>query len=61
MPAFVKSRLGEDGMSEAEGTISCPRERKWSRKVWRISEESMLRLKRIRNGGSIPKEERVVF
>src|SRR5256885_9722711 len=37
MPAFVKSRFGESGRSEADGTTVCCFSRKKSRKDWRIS------------------------
>src|SRR4051812_35473345 len=37
MPAFVKSRLGESGRSDADGTIVCSFSRKKSKKDWRIS------------------------
>ncbi len=36
MPALVKSRFGESGMSEALGTIVCCFSRKKSRNDWRI-------------------------
>src|SRR5438067_1283573 len=41
MPAFVKSRFGESGRSEADGTMVCCFSRKKSRKDWRISAEVM--------------------
>src|SRR5215217_873037 len=41
MPAFVKSRLGEFGRSEPEGTMVCCFSRKKSRKDCRISAEVM--------------------
>src|SRR5947207_1073757 len=41
IPAFVKSRFGESGKREAEGTIVCPFSRKKSKKDWRISAEVM--------------------
>src|SRR5947207_16006776 len=37
IPAFVKSRFGESGSSDAEGTMLCCFSRKKSRKDWRIS------------------------
>src|SRR3954469_16670470 len=36
MPALVKSRLGESGRSEDEGTMVCCFSRKKSRNDWRI-------------------------
>jgi hypothetical protein len=39
IPAFVKRRPGELGISEADGTIVWPRFAKKSRKDWRISED----------------------
>ena len=39
MPAFVKRRFGEVGMSEPEGTTVCSFSRKNSRKESRISFE----------------------
>src|SRR3954471_12499197 len=36
MPALVKSRFGESGRSDDEGTIVCFFSRKKSRKDWRI-------------------------
>src|SRR3954470_24553396 len=41
IPAFVKSRLGESGKREAEGTIVCSFSRKKSKNDWRISAEVM--------------------
>src|SRR5207248_8397383 len=41
MPAFVKSRFGESGKSEADGTMVCCFSRKKSRKDWRICAEVM--------------------
>ena len=43
MPALVKSRLGESGMSEEEGTMVCCFSRKKSRKDWRISDPVLVR------------------
>src|ERR1035437_4349428 len=37
MPAFVNSRLGAVGMSEADGTMVCCFDLKKSRNDWRIS------------------------
>jgi len=42
MPAFVNSKLGESGMSDADGTIVCCLEAKKSKKDWRISLEVMV-------------------
>src|ERR1051325_2491862 len=39
IPAFVKSRLGESGKRDADGTMACCFSRKKSRKDWRISVE----------------------
>src|SRR5436190_19652304 len=36
MPAFVKSRFGESGMSDELGTMVCCFSRKKSRNCWRI-------------------------
>src|SRR3954464_5332009 len=36
IPAFVKSRFGESGISDDDGTIVCFFSRKKSRKAWRI-------------------------
>ena len=44
MPAFVKSRLGEVGISEADGTIECALASKKSKKLFLISEEFILLL-----------------
>ncbi len=44
IPAFVKSRPGESGRSDAEGTTVWPRSAKKSRKDWRISEDFIARL-----------------
>jgi len=41
MPAFVNSKLGEDGMSEAEGTTVCRFSQKKSRNDWRMDCEVM--------------------
>src|ERR1700676_3998441 len=41
MPAFVKSRLGESGRSDDDGTMVCCFSRKKSRKDWRIWAEVM--------------------
>src|SRR5437870_7050111 len=41
MPAFVKSRFGESGRSEADGTMVCCFSRKKSRNDWRICAEVM--------------------
>src|SRR5476649_2175006 len=41
MPALVKSKLGESGSRELEGTMVCCFSLKKSRKDWRISEEVM--------------------
>ena len=41
MPAFVKSRPGDCGINEAEGTMLCCFSRKKSRKEVRISEAVM--------------------
>src|SRR5471032_2403265 len=43
MPALVKSRPGESGMSDADGTIVWPCAAKKSRKDWRIWAEVMRR------------------
>jgi hypothetical protein len=37
MPALVKSKPGDCGSSDAEGTMVCCFSRKKSRKDWRIS------------------------
>src|SRR3954469_25878552 len=42
IPAFVKSRFGESGRSEAEGTIVCSFSRKKSKNDWRISAAVMV-------------------
>jgi hypothetical protein len=41
IPAFVKSRFGEVGISEAEGTMACFFSAKKSRKDCRMSREVM--------------------
>src|SRR5438477_11075991 len=43
IPAFVKSRFGESGRSDADGTMVCFFSRKKSRKDWRISAAVMRR------------------
>ena len=43
MPAFVKSRFGESGRSDDDGTMVCCFSRKKSKKDWRISAEVMRR------------------
>src|SRR5438046_2245649 len=43
MPAFVKSRFGASGSSDADGTMVCCFSRKKSRKDWRISAAVMRR------------------
>ena len=42
IPAFVKSRFGESGSNDAEGTIACCFSRKKSKKDWRISAAVMI-------------------
>src|SRR5262245_43137723 len=42
IPALVKSKFGESGKSEPDGTIACCFSRKKSRKDWRISAEVIL-------------------
>ena len=42
MPAFVKSRFGESGSSDEDGTMVCCFSRKKSRKDWRIWAEVMM-------------------
>src|SRR5882724_38362 len=42
IPAFVKSRFGESGSNDAEGTIVCFFSRKKSKKDWRISAAVMI-------------------
>ena len=41
MPAFVKSRLGDVGIRDADGTSVCPFDLKNSRKLFLISAEFM--------------------
>jgi hypothetical protein len=41
IPAFVKSRPGESGSSDDDGTIVWPWLAKKSRKLWRMSAEVM--------------------
>src|SRR5438105_10569581 len=47
IPAFVKSRFGESGSSDADGTIVCAFSRKESKNDCRISAEVMI-------GGTVP-------
>src|SRR3954471_20356422 len=42
IPAFVKSRFGESGSKEADGTIVCCFSRKKSKNDWRISAAVMI-------------------
>src|SRR5688572_1945137 len=59
MPAFVKSRPGESGMREADGTIVWPCLAKKSRKLWRISAEVIrdVKAREQRGGGGLARGE----
>ena len=54
MPALVKSRFGESGMSDDDGTMVCCFSRKKSRNDWRISADviamSLARIERFSRG-----------
>src|SRR5437764_4083676 len=54
IPALVKSRLGESGISDADGTMLCFFSRKKSRKDWRISAAVM-------NGRMLARSEAAVY
>ena len=53
MPAFVKSRLGDEGSRLEEGTTVCAFSRKKSRKDWRISAEVMMGKTEIKRRGGL--------